>query len=298
MKPMRAVTILSCLVVVGLLTLAVKSALSELTQQQAIDRAQEYIRKAGLPPANPIPPGWSSPASIRASISDFTFGIRMWEIQLYGDYAVKLDAQTGDLLTFDHSRRTYELVHRLNRTGIRKIRTEDEAKKRVDSVAKAFGLPARAILTKLTMRDSKGMISARYTEKPFGYPQLASGNGMSVVIDPQDAMPKFVGSFWRTRFAPPNRRITAEHALKVAQREYDRIHQTGSGFHLGTYSPMNPPKLGYVTPNSGLNPTGANRISPNRSSPLARLAWVVHFGQESVWIDAESASPLGAMIFK
>src|SRR5688572_29087896 len=77
---------------------------ADLTREQAIRRAQDYIKKAGLPDPNPIPLApperrqffstYSPPpqaATIRAGIQQSPFGARVWDIQLYGDYHLQID---------------------------------------------------------------------------------------------------------------------------------------------------------------------------------------------------------------
>ena len=302
----RGIVVIGSILAAGLLVGSIKAAPPELTEKQAVERAAGYLTRAGLPPPNPIVPvppirGRFSPAAqaptkaaIRARLTTAPYGIRIWEIQFYGDYRVELDSRTGDLFLFENTRKSFELVYRLNRTGQRKIRTREEARARCLEVATALGLPARASLDKLELKNSKGFVNAHFTEKPHGYPFLRGGNGTSVSLDPQDGMPERVGNHWRTQADRPNRRISEAKAVETANREYARLHVRSSGFHRGTYSPARPPRLGFVVPN-GLSAAGMSR--PPADQP-ARLAWVVLFGEESVWVEAETGKVVGAEIFK
>jgi hypothetical protein len=228
-----------------------------------------------------------------------------WDIAWVGAYRLKMTPDGSRVRAFQKHSRELAQHKGIGRTGRSIFGTEDEAKRFLTKVAKSLGLPRGARLSEFraTRRSTPGgrgyawggSASARFTVPPPDYPVLHGGGGMTVCVDPQDGALTFYHASWDSFAMPPSPapapRVTRDKAKRAARAIYAQ-----HGPSRRRSAPVvTRARLGWVVPNAGF---GSRFQRPGRRPQSLRLAWVVSFGSDEVFVDAYGGSVLGGLSMK
>ncbi len=233
-------------------------------------------------------------------------GQRICRIEKNGEYLADLDAVSGQTLFFDNLRRIHDQVHNAGRTGLRKFSRREDASAYLWNLARRLGLPANAYMVRLDVIDDNdphhtdsnrtGSIGASFSVRPHGYEFLGEGNGMSLVLDPQDGVLTFFVQRWTVQIVSWTKKLTSQQSLQHAKISYSKYltDKYGTEWQSSNLASLDVPKIGYVIPNE-LFYSG---IISDATSRKARLAWAVSFGKDVVWVDAGNGKILGGQQYK
>lgn len=263
-------------------------------ESKAIQNAEAFLRACALPP---------STAMVRARLQSIP-GNEKWIVEWEGDYRVSLEANTCAVHMFVNKRREHEQFRNIGRTGRDALGERRAAEEHVLGLARAIGIPTGTILERLeiigegaagrTDANRAGKVLAEIRPRAYGYRYLRGGPGMVFTVDRQDGVLVRFSQAWAIDPDSPALRLTSAEASKIADGPYqDYYRNRKPGPHGAQRQGPRAPEIGYVVPNGQFG--GLNRGPGPRLK--ARLAWVVYFNQETVWIDAESGSVLGGEIF-
>lgn len=250
------------------------SAPRVLSEQEAVAAAHRFLEIGGLAPP---------------------FGQLLSRLHTFS-----IEAQSGVVHWFRNYVREYEQVKGIGRNRPPRFTSREMAEQHCWQLARRLGLPKDAHLAGLhTTREGEagdanraGEVSACFAVRPFGYPFVGGGCEVSLTVDPLDgvlvgfrrAVPYFIESH--------DLRISKEEAVRRAKQVYEGWYRTHRSPHRGQYAGR--VEVGYIFPNSAF---GAKRYPP-RVPHRVRLAYVVYFGDEAVWIDAADGSLLGGVLLK
>ncbi len=228
----------------------------------------------------------------------------IWDVTWNDQYWFVIDAETIAIRMYENSGRVDDQVHRRNRTGLRVIASKQAAEECARDLATKLKFPGEAFVESSDVFDDDdpgktdankiGKATVRLATRPYGYPFLQGGNGMSFDIDPQDGLLVQLFQNWEVEIASHDPRIAKEAAAATSQNAYESHYSTRYSPLRGNQDGSKPPKLGYVVPNGMFG----SKLNETRRPFKARLAWVVYFGEESVWIDAGNGAVLGGELLK
>lgn len=228
-----------------------------------------------------------------------------WEVTFVGEYRFAVRQADGLVTAFDNDRRTHQQFKRtMDRSRVR-YRNAQQARPRLETLARKLGLRSQAKLERVdyvrdgdaekTDANRAGSIHAKYRSTPFGYHFFGPviGNGLELSIDPVDGeLVAFVQS-WDIKIESHAVRVSRTKAIANAEtvfRPYRKKHRSPRST---ADQPVTKVELKYVLPNAAYGSTHPNR-QPER---VARLAYIVYFGEESVWIDSATGKLLGGESF-
>jgi hypothetical protein len=268
-----------------------------VSKEQAISIADKFITTAALPSPK-------RPAQVRDLPAYTGLGNR-WEVIYPGDYRLTIHKIEGIVRGFTNDRRLEEQFKRRQNRSNKRFETAAEAISMLNNMANRLGLCSQAHRSKLeyipdndtSRSDSNkaGRIHVQYRTKPFGYEFIGPeiGNGMGLTIDPVDGALVSFAQSWDIKIESHVVVVNKSEAVKnaeIAFRAYRRVRRSP---HSTADQAVSRIEVGYVIPNGGY---GSHFPSRERVR-LARLAYVVFFGTESVWIDAATGKLLGGQSF-
>jgi hypothetical protein len=268
-----------------------------ISKDRAIALARNFVKIAKLSEPTQRPHVRSMPAS--SVFSD------EWVVDFPGEYRFNIRKGDGVVASFTNDRRIYEQFKRTQNRTLRRFATGEAAKPYVQSLANRLGLVPQAKLEKIefvrdgdpagTDANRAGRIYVKYRTTPFGYGFFGSsiGNGMGFTIDPVDGTLVTFAQTWHTKIASHVVKVTRAKATAVAKGAFRSYRQKNKSFHTTSDQAIVKVELKYVLPNAAFGSTYPNR----QREKLARLAYIVYFGSESVWIDAATGKLLGGQAF-
>lgn len=266
-----------------------------LTQTRAVEAAQGFLRACALPIPEKPP---------KATIQTRNGEADKWVIEWEEQYRLVLLGDSGQVRWFVNSRREYEHVRQIGRTGHLLLKSREDAVSFCTAMAKSIGLPGGAVLHSLkvvsdgdpkeTDGNPVGHVVARFKPRPFGFQYLRGGPGMVLKVDKQDGCLVLFNQTWITQADPPVQRASRDEAIGAARTAHEAFYRDHRSPHRGQLQGSRTPELGYVVPNASFGGIG-RRVGV---APRARLAYVVYFGEESVWVDAETGRVIGGEVFQ
>jgi len=269
----------------------------EVNKDRAIVLARKFISVANLTAPTQTPRVKSMPAS--SVFHD------EWVVEFPGEYRLNIRKQDGVVASFTNDRRIYEQFKRMQDRSTRRFVSGGSAKTYAQSLAVKLGLAPQAKLDKLeyvrdgdpagTDANRSGKILVRYRTMPFGYGFFGTsiGNGMGFTLDPVDGALVTFAQTWHTKIASHVVKVTKAKATAIAEHVFRSYRRKHKSFYTVPEQAVANVELKYVLPNAAFGSTYPNR----QREKLARLAYVVRFGKESVWIDAASGKLLGGQSF-
>jgi hypothetical protein len=263
----------------------------EVTAQQAVVAASEFLQTCQLRPAS------GTPITRLRTKSD---GWRAWEVSWQGQYSLHVDARSGQVYRFHNYGREREQVKHIGRDRSPQIASREAAERVVWRLAQRLGLPKGATLKSLRMTaegesgdaNRAGAVSAVFEVRYFGYSFLGESGELSLLVDPIDGTLVYFGRRLQPLIESHDVRIARDKAVGKARQVYASWYRTRRSPHRGQYQGR--VEVGYVYPNGAF---GGKRYPP-QVPYRARLAYAVYFGQEAVWIDAADGSVLGGILLK
>jgi hypothetical protein len=217
----------------------------------------------------------------------------LWEVRLVdngvsveqsgGGYEVKLIAADGQLSSFKNSKREWERIRGIGRSGKPTITMEAQAKPLLLEIGNRAGLPKGATLKPINRQqwNERGVIFATFTlTTPGGYPYAGQAPLMSVSLDPKDGELMEIRQEWRFRFEATQQRVSRSAAIAAATQQVRAIVQGDNARYVRLGRNMQRAELRYAVPNrsrvvNGLYVEDQGTITYPQS---LRLAWVVRFG--------------------
>lgn len=272
-------------------------AVEPITKAQADQAARKLLKIASLPdPKNTAQvqelPEWA--------------GLRdRWEVIFPGEYRFTIRKDTGMIGGFQNHRRIEEQFKRTQERSVKRFTSANEAASHLHSLATKLGLRSQAQRTKLeyvrdgdpmkTDANRAGRIFVNYRTKPFGYEFFGPvlGNGMGFTIDPVDGALVTFAQAWDFKIESHAVNISKAKATASAEVVFRAYRKRHRSFHTTADQPVAKVKLKYVIPNAAYDSTYRDM----KHERLARLAYIVYFGTESVWIDSATGKLLGGESF-
>lgn len=267
------------------------------TKDQAAGLARKFLKLAGLPDPK-------QPPSVKAMPPSSVFRDR-WEVVFSGEYRLTVLHNDGMVGSFQNQRRIEEQFKGKQDRSVRRFTSANQAASHLHALATKFGLRPQAKRTKLeyvndgdpkkTDSNRAGRIHVQYRTKPFGYaffpPEM--GNGMGLTIDPVDGALVSFAQSWDIKIESHTLGVSKTRAIAKAEAVFRPYRKKHRSFHTTADEPVGKVELGYVLPNPAY---GSKHPNPT-TEKLARLAYIVYFGVETVWIDAATGKLLGGQSF-
>ncbi len=268
--------------------------------EQARAVAERFLATAGVPtPSAEVlirEHRWSQRGSVLPDV---------WAVIWNGKATVEVSMDTMSAVSFTNDWRILEQVRHWNRTGRSIFRNEEDARRYLTNLARAVGVPEAARLEGFSYygddtpdrgdANRAGSAAASFRLSAHGYPFVTPGGpGAMIEVDPQDGM---LVRYWASydHVAIPD----AATPPKLISAEAEKL---GIGAYLQHTRPSlrraNAPTralLGWVAPNQWY---GSNHRSAHDRPQRVRLAWVVYFGSEAVFVDPYDGEVLGGLAMK
>ncbi len=265
-------------------------------RERALATAKQFLATAGLP----LPQ------------SDPTFKLldESWrrrngcELSWVGTYRLELTPDGDSVVSFHNYAREAAQVRGLDRTGSSIFHSSREAAEFLTRMAKALGLPPSGTLSELKLAGDNapghgdanraGIATATFVIHPSDYPFLHCGNGMTVSVDPQDGVLTYFAASWDNVIMPSKPAATPSLARTEAEKLATPLYlKHRRPLFRSADAPTNA-KLGWVVPNPSYG-SGHPPLSSSARPYRVRLAWVVYFGPDAVFIDPYDGSVLGGL---
>ncbi|MGI8922899.1 MAG: hypothetical protein ACR2HJ_02470 [Fimbriimonadales bacterium] len=209
------------------------------------------------------------------------------EVDYSGEYRFLLLREDGSVRRFSNEGRKREAAERPAGSP-RRYATLQQARLHIVRLANDLGLRPEAKLAEVKYHPY-GDIGAVFATRPFGHRFKGRGNGMSLSIDPVDGTLLGFSERWDIEIERPEVAIAKEVAIRTAEERFRSHHRKHHNLHSGAYKAVSKVELLYVVP----NPTFDSDYDYSQRTPRARLAYVVFFGADNVWIDAATGKVLG-----
>jgi len=260
----------------ALATGCAKRSVSHVDAQNA---AAAFLERAGLPIPSAAPS--VEPYEVVSGLQP------RLEVVYPGEYRFLLLREDGPVRSFSNEGRKREAAERPAGSP-RRYATLQQARLRIVRLANDLGLRPEAKLAEVKYH-LHGDIGGRFKTRPYGHRFKGQGNGMSLSIDPVDGTLLGFSQRWDIEIERPRVEIAKEVAIRTAEERFRSFHRKHHNLHSGAGKPMTKIDLFYVVP----NPAFDSGYDYSQRVPVARLAYVVFFGKDNVWVDAAAGKVLG-----
>jgi hypothetical protein len=293
------VGVLALVTAAGLLHRALsqpRQAGSGTVQERALATAKRFLTTVGVP----IPAEQATLTERVRSASPNNVLPDVWEVRWGGTAVVEVSADGTAVVAFSNLARTRQQLRGNERTGTVIWRDDDEARAYIWKVANAIGMPTGAHMDAFSYRGDNtpdrgdanraGCAYASFRVRPHGYPFLGPGPGARLTVDPQDGVLVSYFAVWDGVILPTSppasptvTRDRAKAAATEAFHRYTKPRQRQSDTATDA-------KLGWIAANGAFGSAHPFVIRPPWK---VRLAWVISFGRDAVYVDPYDGSILG-----
>ncbi|NLI01102.1 MAG: hypothetical protein GX446_16590 [Chthonomonadales bacterium] len=293
------VGVLALVIVAGLLHRAGSQTQPEdpgEAKERALATAKRFLNTVGLP----IPAEKATITERIRSASPNNVLPDVWEVRWGGTAVVEVGIDGKTVIAFSNHARTRRQLRGIERTGTAIWRNDDEARAYLWKVANAIGMPTDAQMDAFSYygdntpdrgdTNRAGCAYASFRVRPYGYPFLGPGPGARLTVDPQDGVLVYYFAVWDGVILPTSpppsptvSRDRAEAAATEAFLRHTRPQRRDS-------SAPTDAKLGWIAANGAFG-----SVHPWVTKPpwKVRLAWVISFGRNAVYVDPYDGSILG-----
>lgn len=222
---------------------------------------------------------------------------RIWEVEWPDQVTVDLISRDRSLFALRNTKRSDDRTSMRGRTGTMLYSGQTQAVEAIRRQALAVGMPSQAVLTRYESRGDDangrkgegmaGLHKAWFAMRPRGIGFINGAPSGVYVVDSQDGEIIEIHQRWDVDVEADVERITNQEAVGLAHGYYEHWYEGRRGRQ--EYDPAHPPRLHYAVPNGvfdGLKYPASGRLK-------GRLAWVVSFGKDMVFIDAGNGRLLG-----
>jgi hypothetical protein len=237
-----------------------------ISRADATKKAAALLQKCGITP--------TPPAQVRYLDYPHSAYCEVY----WADFMVSLSQPGAGLVMIENHRRLKEREKGIRRSGPYKITSEGQAKERVMQFARGSGVPSDTILTSLRINpENSGEVVAEFTERtPGGYRFHGDSAHVDseIHVDMRDGQLLSLVHYRSVYYRATKPVVTPDTARQKAVAAYQKQGLRGQ-------PDAATPGLRYVL---------ADEPGSSHGPPQYTLAYIVRFGKDQVWVDAENGS--------
>jgi hypothetical protein len=234
--------------------------------------------------------------SMRAVVSGACGSVSPWVTLSNDSWSAIYEVDEARILSLTNTKREAEIARRIGRTGERFYVSDDEAWRKAEAIAQKVWQGATLKRVRLTAQSdlSANQVptsnAARVRLEMFDTPpgtQLVGMNGLRIALDIQDGELLSLSIVKGWTYGPATATFSEAEARTLAV-------QTMATKRSVTAEDIGSVERAYVNP----SPTFGAVRDPELPPKQMRYAYVVNFGRDAVWLDANTGRLLGGRLVR